>query len=68
MSEEFNLSEKIVDDERVPTFNHIHAPWVKDFVKLLKEDTGCNPINSREEQIVRLFKERINKLAGDKLQ
>jgi len=40
---------------------------VKEFVRRLKEDTGCLPINSREKQIVELFKERIDALAGEKL-
>jgi len=40
---------------------------VREFIKLLKEDTGCKPINSREEQIIALFKERIDKLAGEEL-
>jgi len=35
------------------------------FVDALKENTGCKPINSREEQIVTLFKERIDKLSKE---
>ena len=40
---------------------------VKEFIRLLKKDTGCIPINSREIQIRTLFRERIDKLAGPKL-
>ena len=39
----------------------------REAVRELKKNTGCNPINSREKQIVDLFKERIDKIFGEKL-
>jgi len=78
-TQEFNLSEKreellkaflskisvSFDDWKM--FKEMLEYQDKEFIRLLKEDTGCHPINSREKQIIKLFKERINKLAGSKL-
>ena len=66
MTTEFNLSEKI-EGQMKTIGKSIPLEDVKEFIRLLKEDTGCHPINSREKQIIKLFKERINKLAGSKL-
>ncbi len=73
MEKEFNLSKEreelfeIILHQR-PTAGRIYRiikKQDKEFIKKLKEDTGCQPINSREKQIIALFKERIDRLAGD---
>lgn len=61
---EFNLSECIVDDPRSEHVGYIHAPWVKEFIKLSNQDldevmTGKMSIS----KFIRRFKQR----AGDKL-
>jgi len=65
MEKEFNLSKEIMSD--LNDIRSIPIEKVKEFIKLLKEDTGCQPINSREKQIIALFKERIDRLAGEDL-
>ena len=65
MEKEFNLSKEIMSD--LNDIRSIPIEKVKEFIKLLKEDTGCQPINSREKQIIALFKERIDRLAGKDL-
>jgi hypothetical protein len=57
---EFSMTGELIPLEKLEVI-------LKEFIKDLKEDTGCEPINSRERQIVELFKERINNLVGKKL-
>jgi hypothetical protein len=64
MRTEFNLSKRIDGYDLITQI--VVRGDVKEFIRLLKEDTGCQATNSREEQIIELFKERIDKLAGEK--
>ena len=63
---------KTLSEKRYKSYEpdfHYKEEDVKEFIKKLKEsfEMGEVLITSREKQIVELFKERIDKLAGEDL-
>jgi len=75
MNTEFNLSNLIKGTNYLATsdewneklFHVIPYLDVKEFLRIVKRDCRSIPINSREEQIVKMFFEILDKRAGDKL-
>ncbi len=67
--------ESITDDGRMTCIycgegdkyaeNNYPSVLLEKFIAELKKDTGCQPTNSREKQIVELFRERVNKLSKE---
>ena len=59
-----NLSEHLVDDERSEHFGYIHAPWVRDFIRKLKNETARLLMNDLEHEKFIEVMELIDELAG----
>ena len=69
MKPEETLSEHIVDDPRSAHVGYIHAPWVKEFIKKLKELVISMKRDDSLQWNMRLniINEDIDKLAGEEL-